>query len=309
MMQIGTNHLFDMNIARMRQRAAEAADWQTQIATGKRLTAPSVDAVAYDRVTLLKRSIANETQYTQNLGVARSVLQQSDGALAGVEAQLQRASELAIRGATTTMSDSNREAIAVELRSILDDIFTTANATDIRGTPLFGGAGSAPAFTRDANGVVSYAGSGEAAPIPISESATVITNDSGARVFGSVQTATGTRDVFAIIGDLANALGPGGPSDPAALRAEMERGIDGLKAAIDHVAVSRASVGARGARLELEAERLTQRSIDQDIERSGLEDADATESIAKLQQALLTLQATQASFAKLSQLSLFDYIR
>lgn len=309
MMQIGTNHLFDINIARLRERAAEAADWQTQIATGKRLTAPSVDAVAYDRVTLLKRSIANEEQYTQNLGIARSVLEQADGALEGIEAQLQRASELAIRAATGSMSTSDRQAIAVELQNILDDIFTTANATDVRGTPLFGGAGSAPAFTRDANGLVSYAGSGEAAPIPISESATVITNDSGARVFGNVQTPQGVRDIFDIVGDLAAALGPNGPTDPAALRVEMERGIDGLGAAIEHVAVSRASVGARGARLELEAERLAQRSIDQDIERSGLEDADITESVAKLQQTLLTLQATQASFAKLSQLSLFDYIR
>ena len=308
-MQIGTNHLFDVNIARMRQRAAEAAEWQTQIATGKRLTAPSADAVAYDRVTLLKRSMANEEQYTANVGVARSVLEQSDGALAGVEAQLQRANELAIRASTATMSQNDRAAMAVELQNILDDLFTTANGTDIRGTPLFGGAGSAPAFVRDANGVVSYAGSGEAAPIPISESATVITNESGARVFGTIETGSGVRDLFSIVGDLAAALGPNGPTDPAALRAEMERGMDGLAAAVEHIAVSRASIGARGARLELEGERLAQRSIDQDIERSGLEDADITETVPKLQQALLTLQATQASFAKLSQLSLFDYIR
>lgn len=305
-MQIGTNHLFEMNIARMRQRAAEAAEWQTQIATGKRLTAPSVDAIAYDRVTLLKRSIANEEQYTANVGVARSVLEQADGTLAGVEAQLQRANELAIRASTATMSESDRAAIAVELQNILDDIFTTANGADIRGTPLFGGAGSAPAFVRDANGVVSYAGSGEAAPIPISESATVITNESGARVFGNIQAGSEIRDLFSIVGDMAEALGP---TDPAVLRAEMERGLTGLSAAIEHIAVSRASIGARGARLELEGERLAQRSIDQDIERSGLEDADITETVPKLQQALLTLQATQASFAKLSQLSLFDYIR
>lgn len=308
-MQVGTNHLFEMNIARMRQRASEAAEWQTQIATGKRLTSPSVDALAYDRVTLLKRSIANEEQYSANVGLAKSVLSQSDDALKGVEAQLQRANELAIRASTATMSANDRAAIAVEMQNILDDIFTTANGADIRGTPLFGGAGTVPAFTRDANGVVSYAGSGEAAPIPVSESATVITNDSGARVFGNVQTPQGVRDVFAIVGDLAAALGPGGPTDPAALRAEMARGIDGLKASIEHVAVARASIGARGARLELEGERLAQRSIDQDIERSGLEDADVTETVPKLQQALLTLQATQASFAKLSQLSLFDYIR
>ena len=42
---------------------------------------------------------------------------------------------------------------------------------------------------------------------------------------------------------------------------------------------------------------------------SQVEDTDYTEAITKMNKDILALQAAQSSFAKIAQLSLFDYIK
>jgi flagellar hook-associated protein 3 FlgL len=71
----------------------------------------------------------------------------------------------------------------------------------------------------------------------------------------------------------------------------------------------RGSVGARSARLDLVSDQLTDTAANREIDRSALEDTDVTEAITELQKTMTILSATQASFTKLSQLSLFDYLR
>lgn len=62
-------------------------------------------------------------------------------------------------------------------------------------------------------------------------------------------------------------------------------------------------------RVDIQAAQIKTASSDREIARSGIEDADATETIIELQKTMTILQATQASFSKLSSLSLFDYLR
>mgnify|MGYP002718311967 CR=1 FL=1 len=72
---------------------------------------------------------------------------------------------------------------------------------------------------------------------------------------------------------------------------------------------AQASVGARAVRVDLQAAYFTQVSTDREAARSEMEDVDVTTAITELQKTMTILSATQASFSKLSSLSLFDYIR
>ena len=54
---------------------------------------------------------------------------------------------------------------------------------------------------------------------------------------------------------------------------------------------------------------MTDAATTRETERSGLEDTDVTAAITELQKTMTVLQATQASFSKLSSLSLFDYLK
>jgi flagellar hook-associated protein 3 FlgL len=85
--------------------------------------------------------------------------------------------------------------------------------------------------------------------------------------------------------------------------------IDSLQTASDQVSVVQASVGARAARVDLQQGLLENAQTDRTELRSSLEDVDVTQAYTELSKTMTILTATQTSFSKLSQLSLFNYLR
>jgi flagellar hook-associated protein 3 FlgL len=308
-MKIGTAYFFDSRSRQMAAMNASTARIQEQIATGKRILTPSDDPLASARLARLGATVADEAQFAGNIRLAQSLLGQSESALESIQINLQRAQELALRAGNDTLNADNRAAVGAELNAILDDLLALANAKDLRGEPLFGGSAGTEAYARAPDGTISFAGVGEAPPIPIGASVSVQATDSGPRLFEGIDVGGVATDMFKVVGDLAKALMPGGAPDPAALKQAIADGADGLKKAFDQVTTGRTSVGARAARLEIEAERLAQAAVDSEIERGSIEGVDIQTAVIDLQKTMLALQATQASFTQLSRLSLFDYIR
>ena len=308
-MKIGTAYFFDSRNRQMTSLSNLASKLQEQISTGKRILTPSDDPVISARVARMEKGAANEAQYASNVKLAQSLLGKSETALDSMSNSLQRAQELMISAGNDPLNDDNRAALAAELKSIVDDLYSLANTTDVRGTALFGGSADGPAYTRAPDGTISYAGQGEAPPIPIGDGVAVQATDSGQRIFGGIQVGASTKDIFQVVGDLAKALEVGGSPTPAARKQALADAAEGLSQALEKVTTARTSIGARGARLDIEAERLAQAANDYQVERGSIEGVDIQSAVTDLQKTMLALQATQASFTKLSQLSLFDYIR
>lgn len=308
-MQIGTSYSYDHGSALLRSLSDRAASLQTTISLNQRIQTPSDDPVAAARIAVIDRKLGDMQQYSTNITLASALIAQSDSALESVQTQLQRARELAMRAASDTMNDGDRAAISAELNGIVDDLFAIVNQRDARDTPLFGGTGTGDAFVRGAGGTVSYAGTGTPPAVPISATGSIAATDAGDKLFGGISVNGVSTDMFAILTDLAAALAPGGTPDAATLRARIEDGLAGLGAADTRVATARASFGARGARLDLESERLATATADAKVDRTTIDGFDLQDSVVELQQMMLTLQASQASFSRLTQLSLFDYLR
>lgn len=298
-MRISTNLMFDRASRTMSDLSGKADALNTRIATGRKFAAPSGDAAAYRQLSALKRAATDQEADTANIKLAQSLLSSADTALSGVEVQLQRAREIAVQAGTGTLSAQQKAAFGTELDAIVDDLVTLANATDSRGQPLFGGATDAVPFVVAADGTVGYAGSGEAGAIPIGADAGVAATTPGDRAFG-VSTAGGASDIFAVVQALAASLRATGTAGTA---------LDDLATALSTVTDTRASIGARGARLDIEASRLSDTALTREATRSAIEDADPYQTYADLQKTLTVLQATQASFGKLTALSMFDYLR
>ena len=299
-MRISTAQLYGRPATLMTQLTAEADKVQMQIATGRIHSAPSDDASAYLRLQSLRRAGADDGAYSSNITLAQGLLAQTDTALDSVESELLRALELATQAATGTLSDIDRAAIGKEIESIRDALFALANSKDTRGEPMFGGMTGDTAYVRAADGSIAYAGSGEPAAIPVGPGISIQGTVPGDRVFAS----SGGNDIFAVLATLSSALAGGGDASGAAGDA-----LEGIKATADQVSLARASVGARAARLDLDAERLVDAGESREIARSAIDDTDIPTAVAELQKTLTVLQATQASFTKLSSLSLFDYLR
>jgi flagellar hook-associated protein 3 FlgL len=302
MTTIGTNLFYDRAAGRLATLSSSATKLQTQISTGKRLDVASDDAVAFARLQTIARSGADATTNKTNIKLAQTVLGQADTTLGDVTSQLQRAQELVIQANSGTLSDQNRSIIATQLRGIVDDLVSLANTKDARGQPLFGAATGDTAVTRDTSGVVSFTGTGNPPAIPIGDGLSIQPSESAERIFGG----SGGSDIFASLSAFATALETPGAT---ATKSAASTTLSGLTGTLDQVSAARGSIGARAARLDLESARIDAADTAREAERSGLEDTDITQAIVDLQKTSTILQATQSSLSKLSQLSLFDYLR
>lgn len=293
---ISTNLFFNRSTASMQKLQAQFDRLNEQVSTGKKLLAPSDDSVGYQRLQVINRANADGAQDAANVKLAQATLQGAGSNLTQMTERLQRASELVIQGRTGTNSDTAKAAIATELEGILESVIALANGRDARGMPLFGGKDDGAAVARGAGGALAFA-EGKAAAMPIGDGQ-------------SVDATVNARDFLAVkdSGDLGSAI----TAMVAALRAGEtipESAADTLATVADQVTATQASLGAREARVDLQAAQIKSAADDRELARAGIEDADPTETIVQLQKTMTVLQATQASFSKLSSLSLFDYLR
>ena len=306
-MQIATRLFYDRASASMTSLGAKAESLQNQISTGTKLSAPSSDSAAYQRLAGLKRDAVADKAYAANLGTAESVLKQGDTSLTAITDQLQSATELVTQAKTGTLNAANRKAIGEQIAGLVSTLTNLANAKDARGQALFGGADGAPAVA--AGGTYALAAK-PVSGIPIGDGQTVQANETAARIFtvggkvkadGSIEGGTNT---LAMLSAIATAL----QSDDFKT-GSLDTSLADISAASDQVSMVQASLGARAARVDLETARLTDVAADREATRSGLEDTDITTTVVELQKTMTILSATQASFSKLSALSLFDYLR
>ncbi len=314
-MRIGTASFNDSQLNAMGRLNGQMADDLGAIATGKRRTVASDDPASAARSARLERTQANNTRYAAGLDLAEQRLNIMDTSLSGMANQMIRVKELALLASNSTASPADHQTFLSEALHIQNTLVSLGNAQDGGGAYLFAGArASAPAFVADAaTGAVTYQGLGEAAPVQVGDSASIITTDSGPRVFSAVAGAGG-RSVFAVVQDFITALQAPepAPTDDAGLAAQRQAfatAIDGATAATDRIASSRADLGTRLNRVDIERARLTAVGDGLTQARSALDDTDYAATITSLQRASTILQATQKSFAQVSSLSLFNDLR
>jgi len=299
-MRIATSTIYTNATNAMSSLQAQADKLSTQISTGSKISKASDDPLASARLALLSQNTADNTVWTANISLAQSLVAQSDSTLDSVQTQMTRAQELAVEANTGTLTDANKQSIATELQGILASLGSLANTKDARGQPLFGGSGSDNAVNVATDGTVSIAATGNPSSIPIGDGSTIQATDSAQQVFGGITTTTGTTsDVFSIVSKLITAVQTGGDIGTA--------GTD-LTAAANQVTNARASLGARGSRLDMEATAMTATATSNEALRSSLQDTDVTTAVSDLQKTMTILSATQASFTKLTSLSLFTYL-
>ncbi len=296
-MQINTRAAHDAQVGGMAALQRRIDTLQSQIATGKRLAAPSDDPVASGIATRLRRTQASGAAGLRVADAAASRLNAADAALGSVATLLIRARELALAGASATLNAGDRATLASEAAGIGDQLMAFANTRAPDGTPLFGGVrGTGDAFARDAGGKVVWAGSGGAPTVTLGGSV-VASGIAGPDAFTGPD-----ADAFALIDDLQAAL-----AAPDATRAaDLATVLTGLDAAVSRTADARAQTGRLGERLDAEAARMNADDLRLETDAGKLEGTDLATAIAQLQRLTTVLQAAQASFVKVASLSLWD---
>lgn len=312
----------DAGVRRLTSLSQQLAQAQAQIATGKRLLKPGDAPVAFARVATLKRADAVAEAQRSAMGAAQARLSASEVALAGIADMVMRARELALAAANETLGVRDRATMAAEVRELLASAHGLAETRGADGEALFAGAGTPPAYADDADGLAGWAGLGRPPQVAIG-ARLMPTGITGPEAFGvtaplpppdplapppdpAIPPPPRERNLFDSLDHLAAMLEE---TRPDFFRAGIDEALAALVGHGDRLAGAQALIGTRAARLEAEDMRLDSAQLALRTDISALEDTDLAEAVAQLDRLGVVLEAAQASFARISRLSLWDQIR
>lgn len=299
-----TSAFFDrarLGIADLRKQA-EAL--QAQIGSGQKLSRSSDDPLAASRLRSLSRAGTLSGIDRANANRASSDLKLADSALSNIAESIFRARELAAQAANGVLTGNQRAGIAAELQQLHGNLLTLANSRDAAGHALFGGASAGQAYELDPLGNAVYIGTADAGELPLGEGQSVKRGITGPEFLNFNANGVPTN-LMAVIKGLGDALGGAAP-DPAQAARDA---LDALELGLDKVTTGQTLVGARLAWIEVTDERRIDLSELRSGEEADLGSPDLAATVTQLQQIMLALEASQASFVKLSSLSLFDQLR
>lgn len=306
MTEVNTRANHAAAVQRMSSLSASIDEAQQQIATTKRVNRPADDPVAFTRAAVLRRADIAAQTTQRSIDSASRRLTATDTALEAITNLVQRARELALQGSNGTLAPEDRGILATEVGEILNQFKGLADARGSDGERLFGGArADGPAYALDANAIMVWQGAGQA-PVLSVGGARLATGIEGPDAFGTNDAVTGAQDLFATFQVLATTLAE---PDSTLRQPALETALSGIDGHITRLANSRATAGARLARLETEGLRLEKTGLATKSDLSKLEDLDMASAIARMQRLITVLQATQGSFVKTSNLSLWDLLR
>lgn len=268
-----------------------------RFASGQRVNDLGKDPVAVAQLVLNRGDFKMADQFIRNISNIRSRLEAADGALNSGIIVMTRAIALGTQGANGPLSQANRDAIALEIDTLRDQLLALAN-TSFRGVYLFAGtAVDVQPFVLDGAepSGVRYDGNINVNDIEITEGQMLQVQVPGSQIF-----ADPAADLFGALTDLSVAL----RTDTNVAAAADQIGV-----AFQHLNAERAFYGTTLASLNNSEAFLDREKIQLKQRENDLVADDFAASISEFSSVETARNAILAVGARISQLSLFDFLR
>lgn len=189
-MRITTNQIYDQNVRSIMNNQTELSKTQEQLASGKRIIAPSDDPVGAAKVLRLTEEVDELTQFQRNNDLVTGSLEQQEAVLTNITNSINRARTLVVQSGNGILADPDKRAIGAELEQIKLEVLDLMNTQDADGNYLYAGYQSGnqafsfnPASTGNA---VSFAGDAGVSFIQLSNSSKIQSTSNGYDVFENV---------------------------------------------------------------------------------------------------------------------------
>ncbi|MFZ9584944.1 MAG: flagellar hook-associated protein FlgL [Pseudohongiellaceae bacterium] len=308
-MKIATNQYFLKLGRHLADQQADIATLQAKLATGDTMVTPGSEPRIAARSLELNSIIEKQQGFLDNLSRLDGRLMQEESVVTTMRTLVTRMQELTIRAASDTYADSDRAAIAVELRGYRDEILALANTTDPDGNYLFAGIrNSTQPFVEDANGVVVYQGDQTPTRIDVDLGHSLRINTTRDDVLPDLvrdaddPESRSRASVFRVFDDLIAAVAS---SDGAGTRLGLDE-LDKVASGIDRYTVD---IGLRRGIVETKTDITTDRKLAMTNLLARERELDYATAVTELSSHMLSLEAAQSTIAKISQLTLFNYLR
>jgi len=288
-MRVATKTMYDLikfNLAHITDDLNQA---NKVVATGKRINDLSDDPVGLANALEIRSNIANIEQVGRNINMGKSWLQASEGALNNAQNMLGDTRALCVEMATATKSPADRDAAALTVQNVKDEIIALAN-TQVSGSYIFAGT-NIEMLAFEADGT--YNGNSSPFAIKTANDSVMQVGADGGAIFSNILTS---------LDDLISRL--------------QTNDVDGIRASItsmeghySDLSASISAIGSKENRMEIKENILRELTISNTEQLSRIEDADIAEAIMNLKSVEVAYQAALASSSSIMELSLMDYLK
>jgi flagellar hook-associated protein 3 FlgL len=210
-MRIATSTIYDNQVASIDNLVSEQQQYGQTISSGKQLNAPSDNPAQIAQDLALRTSIAQQQQSSRNIQNASAQLTTVDGALSALTDVMQKARAIAVQAGSGMESPTQRQALASQVDSLLQQSIGIAN-TKYSGKYVFAGtaAPSTPPVTTTGHPIsnVLFNGNSGAQSEQLANGASIVTSVTLQQAF-NYNAPDGSPDVFQTLINLRDTLAKG----------------------------------------------------------------------------------------------------
>ncbi|MGI2328516.1 flagellar hook-associated protein FlgL [Planococcus sp. YIM B11945] len=287
-----TQQMMQQNsIRQMNQNLDRFNKINNQVASGNKIQRPSDDPNGVSKAMNLKSALAANEQYDRNTTETKLWMDETDQTIGEMVDVMQRVRELAVKGTTGTLNDTDRQAIQAEVTQLAEQMRTFGNS-QVNGKYLFNGTNvkEAPFPSEGKIDMNALAINQDSKMFAIGDGVSIKGNVTADELFG-----TKDANIFATLSKISEDISS---ADLSEIDADMNRMLSA--AAIN---------GARLNRVEAVENRVADSNIQLKSMLSKIEDVDYAEAMIQLKSEESVYQATLAASAKIIQPSLMDFLR
>jgi flagellar hook-associated protein 3 FlgL len=287
-----SNHVLE-NLQVIQQRQDQL---EQESSTGLKVSAIGDDPITSQQILKLKSQTAQSNQYARNITSGTSMLTMATSAMSSMTNTLTSLKQLAIQMSTATNNDSARAAGVLQLQQMKSQMVALGN-TQLNGKYIFGGfKNDTPPFDATTG---AFTGTTDATSLEIAPGSSVPVTYSGGTLIAG---AGGGTDIMGIFDNLIAAVGSGNLT-------AVQGQLGAIDSAATQITSAQAVVGASMNRLSTASSVASDMNIATSQVLSSIQDADFTQVVSDLSKQQTAYQAAIAASAKISQVSLLDYLK
>jgi flagellar hook-associated protein 3 FlgL len=274
----------------IRERMQQA---QTEITSGDKINKPSDDPAGTADLVRLTGEKSEIDQYLSNAAGGKDRLDYTDTVLNSVQSMVLRVVTL---GQLALGNPSNpASAYTTEMNGLRDQLVSAAN-TEFQGTFIFGGSvTNKPPYVVQPDKSVTYQGNSDATAVQVGRASTLQVQIPGSQVF------SGSINAFDVVKRLSDAITSG---DKSAIQTQ----VNNLQQYYDSISVVRSQVGSLSNAAQNTQSDLRSYEFARASDQSRIQTADLAQATTDFTQNQTALQAAIAAGAKLSQISILNYL-
>jgi flagellar hook-associated protein 3 FlgL len=300
-MRITQSMLASNSLRHLSNSYLKMGKYQDQLSTGKKITKPSDDPVVAMKGMFYRSDLTGVEQYKRNLSEVHLWMDNSEAGLEQANSALQRIRELVVQGQNGTLSPTDRQAVAVEIAQMKQDLVKTAN-TQVAGRYIFHGTdvleppvadGDPPVVATNITNSVQLSKINNY-QVEVSKGVYLKANINPANVF--------SKELFDTVDGIQKALENNDTTALSGLLGDLDNAMDSMSS-------ERSELGARSNRLDMVENRIGQQEVLANQVLSDNEDADIEKVIMDMTTQESVHRAALSVGSRIIQPTLMDFLR